>query len=88
MEQIVNTATLTFDLQKPQPLFIVISGLSGVGKDAVIEGLLKRGMPLHKVVTTTTRAPRSTEHEGVDYQFVSHERFQEMIRNNEFIECA
>ncbi len=88
MDQIVNNATLTFDLQKPQPLFIVISGLSGVGKDAVIEGLLKRGMPLHKIVTATTRPPRSTEQEGVDYLFVSHERFQEMIDNNEFIECA
>ena len=88
MEQTVNNASLTFDLQKPQPLFIVISGLSGVGKDAVIEALLKRGIPLHKIVTATTRPPRSTEHEGVDYQFVSHERFHEMMRNNEFIECA
>lgn len=81
-------SSLNFNLQKREPLFIVISGLSGVGKDAVIEELLKRGIPLHKVVTATTRAPRSTERDGVDYHFLTHERFQEMIRNNEFIEWA
>lgn len=88
MEKAVDDAHLNFNLQKPQPLFIVISGLSGVGKDAVIEELLKCGMPLHKVVTATTRAPRSNEREGVDYHFLTHERFQEMIHNNEFIEYA
>ena len=83
-----DDSSLNFNLQKREPLFIVISGLSGVGKDAVIEELLKRGIPLHKVVTATTRAPRSTERDGVDYHFLTHERFQEMIRNNEFIEWA
>ncbi|GAP15560.1 guanylate kinase [Longilinea arvoryzae] len=88
MESNASKATLDFNLQKPQPLFIVISGLSGVGKDAVIEELLKRGMPLHKVVTATTRAPRVNERDGVDYHFLTKERFQEMIQNNELIECA
>ncbi|TLN23629.1 guanylate kinase [bacterium] len=88
MEPAVNQATLNFNLHETQPLFIVISGLSGVGKDAVIEELLQCGMPLHKVVTATTRAPRTNEQDGVDYHFLSQERFQEMMRNNEFIECA
>jgi guanylate kinase len=88
MEQTVNKETLNFALQKTQPLFIVISGLSGVGKDAVIDELLKRGMPLHKVVTATTRKPRTNERDGVDYHFLSQERFQEMIQNNELIEWA
>lgn len=88
MEKAVNDVRLNFDLQKPQPLFIVISGLSGVGKDAVIDELLKCGMPLHKVVTATTRPPRPTERDGVDYHFLSQERFQEMIRNDELIEYA
>lgn len=88
MEPGVNEATLNFDLQKPRPLFIVISGLSGVGKDAVIDELIRRGMPLHKVVTATTRAPRSKERDGVDYHFLPYERFQEMIHNNELIEWA
>lgn len=88
MEQTEKKGCLNFDLQKTQPLFIVISGLSGVGKDAVIEELLKRGTPLHKVVTATTRAPRTNERDGVDYHFVAYERFQEMIQNNELIEYA
>lgn len=88
MEKNVDETTLNFDLHKPQPLFIVISGLSGVGKDAVIEALLQRGMPLHKVVTATTRKPRTNERDGVDYHFVAYERFQEMIRNHELIEWA
>ena len=88
MNMPAGDSSLNFNLHKREPLFIVISGLSGVGKDAVIEELLKRGIPLHKVVTATTRAPRPTERDGVDYYFLSHERFQEMIRNNEFIEWA
>ncbi len=88
MQPTENKATLDFNLQKPQPLFIVISGLSGAGKDAVIEELLKRGKALHKVVTATSRAPRSSEREGVDYHFLTKERFEEMIRNNELIEHA
>ncbi len=88
MDSSAENSSLNFNLQKREPLFIVISGLSGVGKDAVIEELLKRGIPLHKVVTATTRPPRSNERDGVDYHFVTHERFQEMIRNNEFIEWA
>jgi len=58
MNMPAGDSSLNFNLQKREPLFIVISGLSGVGKDAVIEELLKRGIPLHKVVTATTRAPR------------------------------
>ncbi len=88
MEPTENKASLDFNLQKPQPLFIVISGLSGAGKDAVIEELLKRGIPLHKVVTATSRAPRANERDGVDYHFLSKDRFLEMIQNNELIEHA
>ena len=40
------------------------------------------------VTTVTTRPKRPTEQEGVDYYFVSPERFQEMIRNNELLEWA
>ena len=42
-----------FDLLHPQPLLIVISGTSGVGKDSVIDGLKRRGLPLHFVITAT-----------------------------------
>ncbi|MDI6814266.1 MAG: guanylate kinase [Desulfitobacteriaceae bacterium] len=71
-----------------QPLLIVISGPSGAGKDSVIRALKKRGLPIHFVVTATSRPKRPNEVEGVDYLFVSRARFEEMIANNELIEHA
>ncbi len=71
-----------------QPLLIVISGPSGAGKDSVIRALKQRGLPIHFVVTATSRPKRPNEVEGVDYLFVSRARFEEMIANNELIEHA
>jgi len=79
---------LSFDLYHPQPLLIVISGPTAVGKDAVIKLMFERKMPLHFVVTATTRPRRETEVDGVDYIFVSKERFQQMIDHNELIEYS
>jgi guanylate kinase len=80
--------TLSFDLVHPQPLMVVISGPSGVGKDAVVKELQQRNHALHFVVTMTTRLPRNGEQDGVDYFFVSKEQFEEKIRSNGFIEHA
>ena len=80
--------TMSFDLFHPQPLLVVISGPSGVGKDAVIRSLQKRDIPLHFVVTMTSRAPRSGEVDGVDYIFVTHEKFEELVAQDEFLEHA
>ncbi len=80
--------TLSFDLFHPQPLMVVISGPSGVGKDAVLKSLQKRGLPLHFVVTMTSRKPRNGEVDGVDYFFVSKARFEELIERDEFLEHA
>lgn len=66
----------------------VISGLSGAGKDSVIEELKKKNLDFNWVVTTTTRGMRPGESEGYPYHFVSKEKFEEMIKNNEFIEWA
>lgn len=71
-----------------QPLLIVISGPSGVGKDSVIDRMKERGLPFHFVVTATTRPQRPDEVEGVDYFFVTHEEFQRMIENDELFEHA
>lgn len=71
-----------------EPLLIVISGPSGVGKDAVIKGMKARQIDFHFVVTATTRLPRDGEVDGVDYIFVSPERFAEMIDNDELLEYA
>ncbi|HMD90361.1 MAG TPA: guanylate kinase [Anaerolineaceae bacterium] len=79
---------LTFDFLHPQPLLIVISGPSGVGKDAVLESLKNRHLDFHFVVTCTTRPPRQNERQGIDYFFVSKEVFEEMIARGEFIEYA
>ncbi len=70
------------------PLLIVLSGPSGVGKDSVIREMKSRGLPLHFVVTATTRAPREEEVEGRDYIFLSKERFAEMIDRGELLEYA
>jgi guanylate kinase len=77
-----------FNLHHPQPLLIVISGPSGVGKDSVLRAMKMRGLPFHFVVTTTTRAPRPEEVHGRDYFFISKEEFARMIENDEFFEYA
>jgi guanylate kinase len=78
----------SFQLPAVLPLLIVISGPSGVGKDSVIKRLQERNLPMHFVITATTRAPRSDERNGVNYFFVSTERFQEMIARGELLEHA
>jgi guanylate kinase len=65
----------------------ILSGPSGAGEDSVIKGL-KEIFDSEKIITTTTREPRSGEIEGKDYFFVSHDRFQEMIKADEFFEWA
>jgi guanylate kinase len=80
--------TLSFDLYHPQPLMVVISGPSGVGKDAVVRAMQLRGQPFHFVVTMTSRLPRAGERNGVDYFFTSRDKFEEMISAGEFMEYA
>ncbi|MFN3308898.1 MAG: guanylate kinase [Anaerolineales bacterium] len=71
-----------------EPLVFVISGISGAGKDSVIKAIQQRGLPIHFVVTATSRPKRPHEEEGVDYFFVSRQRFEEMIARDELIEHA
>ncbi len=77
-----------YNIHHHQPLLIVISGPSGVGKDSVVQGLKDRGLPVHFVVTVTTRPRRDGEVEGKDYFFVSTEEFARMIEAQELIENA
>lgn len=70
------------------PLLVVLSGPSGVGKDAALVGLKKLDRPWHFVVTTTTRLPRRGEREGVDYNFLDAETFLKMKERDQFLECA
>ncbi len=84
----MSEETISFDLYHPQPLFIVISGPTAVGKDAVIKLMFEHKYPLHFVVTATTRPKRATEVDGVDYFFVSEDHFKRMIENNELLEYS
>jgi guanylate kinase len=77
-----------FNLQKPNPLLIVISGPSGAGKDTVMQRMQERGLPFHFVVTANTRPKRENEVHGRDYFFISKEEFARMIEQDELIEYA
>jgi guanylate kinase len=77
-----------FHPAKPEPLLIVISGPSGVGKDSIIQRMKARRLPLYFVVTATTRPPRREEVHGRDYFFMTSDQFAEMIENGELLEYA
>jgi guanylate kinase len=83
-----ETITSPFVLDPPNPLLIVISGPSGVGKDSVLEEMKSRGLPFHFVITATTRSPRPEETDGVDYFFLSQDEFAKMIDEGELLEYA
>jgi guanylate kinase len=70
------------------PLLVVLSGPSGVGKDAALSELRKLDRPWHFVVTATTRAIRPGETDGVDYIFLDEPTFIDMKDRNEFVEWA
>ena len=64
----------------------IISGASGVGKSTVLSRVMARREDLRFSVSATTRAPRPGEVDGESYYFVTKEKFQEMIANDEFLE--
>ncbi len=76
------------EISRREPLLIVISGPSGVGKDTVLQRMKERRMPFHFVVTATTRPPRAGEVHGRDYFFLSTDEFAEMIEQKELLEWA
>lgn len=67
---------------------IVLSGPSGTGKSTVIAQLLRTRPDIYFSVSFTTRAPRSGEVDGVNYNFVDRETFEAMIGRGEFLEYA
>lgn len=89
MDRIVNMHSKGNIPSLPKhPLLIVISGPSGVGKDSTIAQMKRDGIPLHYVVTATTRPMRSTEKDGVDYHFLTEAKFQQLVKENHFLEWA
>ncbi|HEY8361958.1 MAG TPA: guanylate kinase [Tissierellaceae bacterium] len=67
---------------------LVISGPAGTGKGTVCKELLKRNKDIVYSVSATTRKPRIGEIDGVNYYFVTEEKFKSMIENDEFLEYA
>lgn len=70
------------------PLLIVLSGPSGVGKDAVLTRMREQRRPYHFTITTTTRPRRVNETNGLDYTFVSVKEFRKLIDRGELLEWA
>jgi guanylate kinase len=68
-------------------LFIV-SAPSGTGKTTLVERLVQVVPNLKMSRSYTSRAARAGEEDGVDYNFISRERFESMVRGNEFLEWA
>jgi guanylate kinase len=70
------------------PLFIVMSAPSGCGKTTLIDMLLQEYPDLQYSISCTTRAPRGEEEDGIDYHFMTQERFRELLAENAFLEHA
>ncbi len=66
----------------------VISGPSGVGKGAIVEGILARDKSIAVSISYTSRTPRANEKDKINYYFVSREKFLEMVSRNKFEEYA
>ena len=74
--------------KKGKGQLIVLSGPSGVGKSTVIAELMGQRENIYFSVSYTTRQPRMGEQDGVNYNFVSREEFEGMIRRDELLEYA
>ncbi|HOV84401.1 MAG TPA: guanylate kinase [Paludibacteraceae bacterium] len=65
---------------------IILSAPSGAGKSTLVHHLLNSNLNLEFSISATSRAPRVTEKDGIDYYFLSPEEFKQKIANNEFLE--
>jgi guanylate kinase len=83
---------MLYNMSKPgdrsQPLFIVLSGPSGVGKDSVLTRLKQTEPQLRTITTLTTRTRRPMEIDGVDYRFINLTEYQKLLAANELLESA
>ncbi len=69
-------------------LLFVLSAPSGGGKDSVLRGLQKLGVPIQVSVSVTTRPPRPGEVNGVDYHFISQAEYDALVAQEELLEHA
>ncbi len=73
---------------KRRGLLFVLSSPSGAGKTTISRALLARNANLNVSVSVTTRPPRPGEVDGKDYHFISKDKFDEMVKNDELLEHA
>ena len=66
----------------------IIAAPSGCGKTSLVDALLKKSSNICVSVSHTTRKPRPEEVDGTNYHFISVNEFQEMIKDNKFVEFA
>ena len=71
-----------------QNIMVILSSPSGVGKTTLTKKIQQKYRNFKISVSHTTRLPRSNEVDGVDYHFISHEKFQKLIKNKKFYEYA
>ena len=69
-------------------IMVVLSSPSGVGKTTITKKIQQKYQNFKVSVSHTTRKPRSNEVDGVDYSFVSKNKFEKLIKDNEFYEYA
>jgi len=83
-----ETPAMPPELPPAPPMIVVVSGPSGVGKTVICERLIAGDATLVPSVSATTRPPRATEKDGVEYFFYSEERFRKEIEAGTFLEWA
>ena len=71
-----------------EPLLIVVSSPSGAGKTSVCRKILENNISIQISISATTRKPRKNEVDGIDYNFISRDDFQNKIDNSQFLEYA
>ena len=69
-------------------LLMILAGPTGTGKTTLCDGMTKKYAGIQRVITSTTRAPRDGEKNGVDYYFFSQEEFDQKIEEGAFYEYA
>ena len=72
---------------KKDGIMVILSSPSGAGKTTLVK-LLSKNKNFQISISHTTRKPRSSETPDQDYYFVNHEKFEELIKNEDFLEYA
>ncbi len=67
-------------------MILIFSAPSGSGKSTLVQHLLDTRQDMELSISATTRAPRGKEQDGKEYYFISPERFEQLIREDAFVE--